>query len=598
VCDAPPASPGGALPHNRSTRSALIVTLIFSAALSAVCIYQYSGSPFRGHPILDEASYVGWAERIAGGDVLGVKVFYQDPLYPYLLALLFSVFGKSLALVRVFQAAAGVASVYLAYRLGRALMSEGWAVLAAAMFALSPLLYFYELLILKSSAVIFLSAVSCLIGAEAAGRDRHWLFLGTGLSLGLLALLRGNFLGLVPFALVWAAAVPKKAPFAGRIKRSFLVLLGFLLVTGPVTARNYLVGGEAVLTTSQAGANFYIGNNEKADGLYVSLDFVRANPAYEARDFEAEAERRTGRELSPSEVSRFWFRQAFEWMRDNPRRALMLWLHKARLLVHNHEVPDNHSLSITRKHFAPALRVAFIGLGWIVGPAVIGAFALIRLERKSWFPAMYAGLYLASVIPFFVLSRYRVAALPAACVFAAASIQWAAGKWRSRDRGWLVLIALFLIFYIPLAFAPTRESRWPQAYVKRNIAVACLETGRPDEAIRWFERALEHIPPDAYLMEKLSRAYYQVNQQEIESILKKAGESRDPLKLAAWGRRLEELKQPGSALDLYEKALQVFPGWTGLEKRVQALRMMLKEREKAVPKAGSDPGPDTAAPRR
>ena len=43
------------------------------------------------------------------------------------------------------------------------------------------------------------------------------------------------------------------------------------LVLAPVALRNRAAGGELVLTTSQAGANFYIGNHPGADGRYQPL---------------------------------------------------------------------------------------------------------------------------------------------------------------------------------------------------------------------------------------------------------------------------------------------------------------------------------------
>ena len=82
--------------------------------------------------------------------------------------------------------------------------------------------------------------------------------------------------------------------------------------------RNYIHSGQLILTSYQAGANFYIGNNPQARGFYTRLDFVRANPEFEEEDFRSRAEKILGHSLSPAEVSRFWFRQSLQAFRRRP----------------------------------------------------------------------------------------------------------------------------------------------------------------------------------------------------------------------------------------------------------------------------------------
>ena len=59
---------------------------------------------------------------------------------------------------------------------------------------------------------------------------------------------------------------------------------------GPVALRNGAVGGEYLLTTSQGGSNFYIGNNEHANGMYAPLRFGRGDARFERDDAAAIAE--------------------------------------------------------------------------------------------------------------------------------------------------------------------------------------------------------------------------------------------------------------------------------------------------------------------
>ena len=77
----------------------------------------------------------------------------------------------------------------------------------------------------------------------------------------------------------------------------------------PVAVRNYTVGGEFHLTTSQFGPNFYIGNHAGARGLYEPLVAGRGNAEAEREDATRLAEAASGRSLSPEEVSAYWSSQ-------------------------------------------------------------------------------------------------------------------------------------------------------------------------------------------------------------------------------------------------------------------------------------------------
>ena len=108
-----------------------------------------------------------------------------------------------------------------------------------------------------------------------------------------------------------------------------------------------------LLTTWQAGANFYIGNGPEADGQYTKLPFVIDNPLYEADNFLAEAQRRAGRHLSPGQVSRFWFVQGLRRWETAPVASLRLLAWKVALVCSDFEIFDNQSEELVRAVVAP-----------------------------------------------------------------------------------------------------------------------------------------------------------------------------------------------------------------------------------------------------
>ena len=69
-----------------------------------VHVWQMRRSPFFTVLMGDSRGYDEWARRIAGGEWIGRDVFYQAPLYPYMLGVIYAIAGRHLLLVRLVQA--------------------------------------------------------------------------------------------------------------------------------------------------------------------------------------------------------------------------------------------------------------------------------------------------------------------------------------------------------------------------------------------------------------------------------------------------------------------------------------------------------------
>jgi len=548
--------------EGKTIKIIMAVILAFTIITAAICIAQFSKSPFHGAPVIDERAYVSWAKDVAGGAVVGDKVFYQDPLYPYFLAAVFSVAGESLVAARLVQGLMGVISVWLVFMAARTLVGGRTGIIAAALLSLCGGLYLYALLILKAETVILVSAASCAVGAWAA-RDPSAKprLVGLGFCLGLLSLLRGNALILVPATAAWAFWIDSSAARRQRLVRAALVIAGATAVLFPVGLRNYKVSGDLALTTSQGGANFYIGNNEHANGRYVWLDFVRANPRFEAEDFKNEAQLRAGRTLSPSEVSRFWYMEGMRWIAANPGRALWLFLTKLGMLVHQHEISDNHSLYLIRGEFVSALWAPFLGPGILWGPALLGGIVLLGRGRRGSFPAMFAILYAASIVPFFILSRYRAPLLPPLAIMAAVFIDFVIlrvkeGRIKTLLPYAVVAAVTFMVGLYPFAF--TRASLVEERFI---LAQTYLDVSRPAEALGELDLVLSRHPgfwpAEAAWIEALSMMG-DGDRSLVKDLAEREGMTA--ARLVAVGAKLDELGETGHAIRAYERAAKLDPG--------------------------------------
>src|SRR3954453_2389610 len=116
-------SPG--TPSAPSRRRLLFALLALALVLRLAHGWAVRNESFFAWLVMDSQEYDRWAREIAAGDWLGSQVFFQAPLYPYLLAVLYVLCGRSLDAVYLVQISLAVAGCYALYRAGREMGGEG-----------------------------------------------------------------------------------------------------------------------------------------------------------------------------------------------------------------------------------------------------------------------------------------------------------------------------------------------------------------------------------------------------------------------------------------------------------------------------------------
>src|SRR5437879_5458681 len=105
--------------ENTPMRLALGTIVALATMLRVDHVLLLRATPWFDHLVVDPEYYDEWARRIAAGDWLGDRPFYMDPLYPYLLAVVYRVWGRDLLLVRLLQVALAAGSCELVAVSGR-----------------------------------------------------------------------------------------------------------------------------------------------------------------------------------------------------------------------------------------------------------------------------------------------------------------------------------------------------------------------------------------------------------------------------------------------------------------------------------------------
>jgi len=577
-------------------RRAWYALAIFGVALAVrlVHVWQIRRSPFFALLMGDSRGYDEWARRIAAGDWLGTEVFYQAPLYPYLLGVIYRVAGRHLLLVRIVQAIIGSAScALLATAAARLFSRRAIGITAGLMLALYAPAIFFDGLLQKSVLDVFfvclaLWLISTTINAEPAEptgekasslrvqrvpRSTSWLLLG--LAMGGLALTRENALVFIVVILAWIVVnVEGRTSKAERLRRAALFLAGLALVLVPVAARNAYVGGGFYVTTSQFGPNFYIGNNPNADGTYQSLRFGRGAPEYERQDATDLAERALGRPLTPAEVSGYWTDKALAFVTANPGKWLALTGRKIALLWNATEMLDTESEEAYAEWSLPLRAGGLIGhFGILVPLAVFGVIVTWPLRSRLWILYLMTAAYAASVVMFYVFARYRYPLVPLLILFAASGLVEARGyvaqAFRPAGAGplrhaavrpsWAMAVAAAAIF----CNWPLLSKTLMRAVTETNLGVALQAEGRLDEATAHYQRAIALAPDYAPAYNNLGtslRAEGKIAEavKTYQQALQLRGEYPDAQYNLA--NALIDAGKPAEAAGHFRIALQTIPG--------------------------------------
>jgi tetratricopeptide (TPR) repeat protein len=606
---------------------AWFVPAIFGVALLVRLIHVWliRRSPYFATLMGDSRGYDEWAQRIAGGDWLGHDVFYQAPLYPYLLGAIYAVAGRHLLLVRIIQALIGSASCALLAAAAADLFSRRTAIAAGFMLALYAPAIFFDGLLQKSVLDVFFVCLALWLiaqdgtaeNAEHAKKTNFSLrssrplrFLLLGLTMGGLALTRENALVFIIVILIWivvtglgvrswglggrgqaqgrrdvgGSSTQSLAPTLARVS---LFLLGLAIVLLPVAARNSYVGGGFYITTSQFGPNFYIGNNPAADGTYQSLRFGRGSPEYERQDATEIAERALGTRLTPAEVSSYWTDRALAFVTTEPASWLRLIGRKFALLCNATEMVDTESQEAHAEWSLPLRIGGFVGhFGVLVPLALLGVILTWPIRRRVWILHAMTAAYGASVILFYVFARYRYPLVPLLMLFAAAGLVAIPGVIRGRPAlaggAWpLAAVAAAAVF----CNWPMLSKSVMRAVTETNLGSALQAEGRLDEAIDHYHRAIELAPdfPPAYNnLASTLRAKGQV--AEAIATYQQALRVRPQYPEAQYNlaNALLDAGKPAEAIEHFQIALQSIPASVDVHNNLGIALMNEGKRDEAI----------------
>jgi tetratricopeptide (TPR) repeat protein len=517
----------------------------------------------------------------------------MGPLYPHLLAASYFLFGVGSHATQLLQWALTLVNVLLVLRIARRLVGVNVALLAAGLYAFYGLPVMYAALLLMETVqttLLLLAALACLRLLEAPSGRRAVVL---GLAIGASALARGNvlillvaiplFLPLAP-AVTTAAAPTAAAPtdaatwrsraralVAGRAGRlTAAIWLGAALVILPITLRNWIVGRDFVLLTSNGGVNFYIGQNAEYRGLFGPITISDPDPVFDpAGQMTLESE--LGRQLRPSEVSRIYGRRALREIAAHPGPIAVHWLRKGYRLLSGYELPQLASWDFQRQR-TPILKLLFVPFTLLIACGLPG---MLLLRGRGRLVAVIVLAYLASLVPFFPTDRYRLPIAPLVCVAAAAFLGEVvrllrAGRddiarrrrlWRQAGRLAGVAILLALVLLPAWSELPPREVNW-QAWIYEAFGNGDL--GRRGPALAAIGAAEQVLPGYSMTYAMLGQVCRRLGDTEGELAAYRHAEEVGPnFRMHPYlaGRVLRKLGREREALVEFARSARIDSTW-------------------------------------
>ena len=576
-----------------------VPALILALALIVRIAYllEIDDSPLFEYPPVDGLTYVQHAQRIADGNWLGFgeEPFWQPPLYTYCLAVLRTLLPSDgfFYAIRAFNIFLGSLTCLLIWHLGCRLFNPVVGITAAIAAAVYGPFIFFDGEVLPATLGTFLDLAGLILLLRCLERPTARGFLVAGIVFGLASLTIATVLTFVVTAaiFIWVMSERQHTSVVARLREPGVFLLGVVLVISPVTLRNIVISGDTVLISSNAGVNFYVGNNGSYD------DTVNIRPGWEWDELLEQPRVESGIRLA-SAKSGFFLAKAREFIGSQPLDYLALQAKKSFLFWHGDEIGRNQGIYFWRNYSSVLSATLWKwGIAFPFGIAAPLALlgCLLRFRRDGFsLPLLFVVVYGLSVIAFFISSRYRIPLMPLLLIYASYGAQAIVSSFREgRQRVasfCTALLALFLVtsnfrvgemdlagdaaihFNLGVAhavekdtaaarkeyeFAVARDSTHVQAWF--NLGSIRAVQGDFREAIAIFERVLQEVPERVVAWVSLARTRRSVGDRAGALEAYERGLAIDPRAFNYFGRYAEliDLYVRGREYEEVERVLEV-----------------------------------------
>lgn len=478
---------------------------------------EFADTYFKNHPdVLNRivTANPGRDSSFVPGKVLwnewyGGNRYHQEPLYVYLLAVLYALTGNGVYWMIILQLLAGVMSGILLWIITRRFFDDNTAFLAAVLYTFCGIALFQEALILRTSWSVFFALLTIYMFQLALDKNTKPAFLMAGLAIGLAYILQSFFV-LFLIGAIGIYGIRARKMSAAFAANAAIMIGGFLLVCVPVFVRNAAVGAP-VFSIASTGAITFVATNVSGTNA-VS----RWQP--EAAKCANIMGNSNGKFLPAALASIGGHTFGLVWA-------------KLASAINGTEWPNNENYYFYRE-IVPVLKVTFLNFYWIAALGIAGL--LFSLYYKNQRSTLYLGILVqvAILLGFYVLGRLRVPLAVMMLPFAAYGLT---ACLRFAENGWAKIGVLALCVFISFQFYPPEiatldrtdyNALYEVAFIDRikasaeskNAAEALAIHG---EFLKYEPRFIKEIKPGKLLKtaSEVALLDYFANHHQIHSFL-------------------------------------------------------------------------------
>jgi 4-amino-4-deoxy-L-arabinose transferase-like glycosyltransferase len=423
--------------------------------------------------------------------------------------------------LKLIQLMVGVLNCVLIFSVGKKIFSRAVAFMGALIYATYGNIIILETTLEPLVFVILFNLLSVFFLVQSSERStiRYFHVAAAGLFAGLSVVTKPNYLLFIPVAIILLLLIQRNShTLQKRIICSILFLGMASAAILPVTYRNYTRFHDKVLVTADFGKVLFQGNGKNANGLYranlaylindraffaeIAKSFHYENtsefsmPVLEAKDifpnekdakepdalhrvYRNTAEKIVGRELSPSEASKFWAKVAVRSVLTWPRESLDLQMRKLVFFFHDFET---HMIGPSHWEYKKSLSYPFLRYGAISALGLLGMILGFKNFKNYFLAYCVLSIYLFSGLLLCVTSRYRAPAVPFVCLFAGYALYTIYKFYAIRKIRMLVVCLVCLALFAAGTHLPYREDI---AYYDQGFLTHYMNSFPPPYEKRW-----------------------------------------------------------------------------------------------------------------
>lgn len=384
--------------------------------------------------------------------------FHQEPLYPYLLAAIYSIVGgtvvggSDVGTIFILQMLIGVVTIGLMFGATRRLFNDLAAVLAGFMMVFwAPLIHF-ETVLLRTTLIVFFGAALLYCAQrliEPAGENSRrpaWRWLVFGCAIGLATALKTTFFAVGAGLLVgvlWGVRRER----ARCVRAVGFTAVGALVCLLPFFVRNVIADAPTFSLTSVGPVTFAGSNLPSNDPWLGWYPFHDAAKPLAQVMFQSQ-----GETLATVSATLGLYDSLFD--------LAGLWWRKFLVVWQWFEIPNNVNYYFHNQHSSVRAAMRYmVAVWWIVPLALVGLIAAWRRRGSGlWIWIWYLVCSIGPMIVFYVLSRFRAPLIVGMVPFAAFGILKIV-EWLLR-RAWAAVVAVAVVL-VALAIWMNREPPVP-----------------------------------------------------------------------------------------------------------------------------------------